>query len=360
MISLIFCGDLKYCPYIQRYIERLEAKNIKYEVVFWNRSSEKKEYPENYKYFELHSDLNKNKLSKVKDFLSFRRWLIDYLKHTECKKFVLLSTLSGVLIGNKLRKQQAKYIYDIRDYSYEHILPYYQKEKRVIKNSFRTVISSEGFRSFLPQKVDYIIAHNFNRKDIRKVEESVQLCGETKKIVWNGLIRYFDWQSEIMSALANDCRFELIYHGDGPELERFKEFCNTNKIKNVLFTGAYENAEKESLLENATVINNCYGYKNGEGKKLKYAISNKFYDGIIFRIPQIVEGGGYKAKLVDQYSIGIVINLKEDIKSQIINYLDQLDIEQFNKNCEDLLKKVIEEDDRYIELIDKFIECENE
>ena len=32
MVALVFCGDLKYCPYITRYIERLEQNNVKYKV----------------------------------------------------------------------------------------------------------------------------------------------------------------------------------------------------------------------------------------------------------------------------------------------------------------------------------------
>ena len=356
MISLVFCGDLKYCPYIRRYIEIFKENREKYEVVFWNRSGDRYNLPDNYRSYDVASDLRKSRIFKISDFYGFRKWLINYLDHTECDKFVLLSTLTGVLIGSELIKQRAKYIFDIRDFSYENVSPYYAIEKKVIMNSFQTVISSPAFRAFLPKNYDYIIAHNFNRNDI---PESMNSCKEYSlqekiRIVWNGMIRYFDYQSELIRGLANDNRFELFYHGDGPGLNYFKDFCKKNGINNVFFTGAYDYRDTYKLLDNATLINNFYGYNKNEGKKLKYAVSNKFYDGLIYHIPQIVEGKGYKADLVKKYGLGIVLDLEKDIREQITNYLKSFNRHIFIDNCNALLSKVIEEDNRYVQLIDTF------
>lgn len=353
MISLIFCGDLKYCPYIQRYIERLDAVNAEYEVVFWNRSGEELSLPSNYKYFKDSSELKKRKLNKIFDFFKFRRYLLNYLSKTKCNKFVLLSTLSGVLVGSELIKRKAKYIFDIRDYSYEWLYPYYIMEKNVIEHSFRTVISSPGFKKFLPDDKDYIIAHNFNRKDIKKINND--RYDDVVKIVWLGVIRFFDYQCKIISALANDDRFELLYHGDGPDLDRLKVFCHDRCIKNVMFTGSYDNRYKDNLLFEADLLNNCYGYLGGGGNKLKYAISNKFYDGLIYRIPQIVEKDGYKSDLVKQYRLGMALDIDGDIANQIISFRKQFDESSFDKNCEILLDKTKKEDDLYIKSIDEFI-----
>ena len=38
MIALVFCGDLKYCPYISRYVERLENAKVDYKVILESRS----------------------------------------------------------------------------------------------------------------------------------------------------------------------------------------------------------------------------------------------------------------------------------------------------------------------------------
>lgn len=362
MISLIFCGDLKYCPYIERYIERLEKNNIKYEVVFWNRSGDKLTLPKNYKYYDTESKLAKNKISKLKDFIMFRRWLINYVGKTKCKKFVLLSTLTGVLIGNELKKREYKYIFDIRDYSYEWLWLYYMIEDSIIKNSYKTVISSPGFINFLPKKYDYVIAHNFNRIDLSNEKNKNGKNDENNgvvKIVWNGVVRFFDYQSKLIKALANDRRFELIYHGDGPDLKRLKNYCKKEKINNVIFTGKYDNANKSKLLFGATILNNCYGYLNGNSSKLKYAISNKFYDGIIYCIPQMVEKYGYKADLVVKHNLGIALDVDSDVARQILSYLNSLDYKKMKLRCNKLLAELIKEDNRYVMLIDDFIKMEN-
>ncbi len=353
MISLIFCGDLKYCPYIERYIERFEKKGIKYDVVFWNRSGESLNLPNNYKYYNSPSSLDKNKMSKLKDFIGFRRWVTNYLLHSDAEKCVLLSTLTGFLLSGVMFRKRIKYIFDIRDYSYEYIWPYYVVEKELIKRSFKTVISSKGFLNFLPKRFDYTIAHNFNRNETINSELHA-LSLEPITIVWMGLVRYFDYQSNLIKSLGNDNRFKMVYYGDGPELNRFKDFCENNSIRNVYFYGKYNNKEKNNLIKSATLINNCYGYKKRAGKKLKYAVSNRFYDGLIFRIPQIVEKGGYKSELVNKYDVGLEVNPEGNIGMSIINYLESLNYNQFTENCKKALQDIIEEDDCFIRIIDEF------
>jgi len=75
MIALVFCGDLKYCPYINRYIERLEKANLDYKVFFWNRSRFDLNLSEHYSYFDEGSDLKSGKVQKLLDFFRFRGWL---------------------------------------------------------------------------------------------------------------------------------------------------------------------------------------------------------------------------------------------------------------------------------------------
>ena len=184
MIALVFCGDLKYCPYISRYIERLEKANVDYKVYFWNRGKFPLNLDEHYVYFDEGSDLTSGKVQKLFDFVRFRNWLIKQLKENNHDRIVALSTLTGVFLGRYLYRNKGNYVFDIRDYSYEHIAPFYRIERRVIENSAFTAISSAGFKAFLPPN-DYVIAHNFNRKDI---VDGAKFSREdhTINFVWNG------------------------------------------------------------------------------------------------------------------------------------------------------------------------------
>lgn len=355
MIALIFCGDLKYCPYIRRYVERLEKMNVQYQVYFWNRSGIELNLGKNYVYFNSTSNMSKNKFLKFIDFVKFRFWLIKKLKEVNPKKIIALSTLTGVFLGKFLCSLKGKYIFDVRDYSYEHLSFFSKIERRIILNSCFTAISSRGFLEFLP-KEKYVIAHNFNRLDVKQNTTFKPTKGKIN-FVWNGVIRYFNYQIRYLNALKNDSRFELIFHGDGPELDLFKEYCKNNRINNVLFTGAYDNFDKKTLLENAHILNNCYGYVEDKdaSRKVKYAVSNRFYDGIAFHIPQVVEPFGFKTDWVAKSGVGVSFFPDEHFADNLYNYYKSIDARKFDAACDKVLNEVLAEDDEYVSKIDEFI-----
>ena len=168
-------------------------------------------------------------------------------------------------------------------------------------------------------------------------------------------MRYFEFQKQYLDALRNDDRFEIVFHGDGPELELYRRYCRENGFNNAFFTGSYSNTQKAELLASADILNNCYGYTQNAGSKLKYAVSNRFYDGMIYHIPQLVEQEGYKPQWAKESSIGVSIALDEFFVDNLYKYYMNIDAERFDINCAETLKKVVDEDDNYIQKIDEFI-----
>lgn len=351
MITLVFCGDLRYCPYIKRYTERLDAYKCEYEVLFWNRAGLELELPKNYYYYDSPSDESLGKFKKLFDFWGFKRWVEHHILSQKCDGLILLSTLTAILLSNKLKKYKGKYIFDIRDYSYENIGFFKKIECKVINNSYFTAISSKGFKTFLP-KHDYVIAHNFNRNEMIDTPAFIrQEC--PLKLVWNGTVRFFDFQKRYLDALKNDERFLMIYHGTGTDLLQYKEYCRGNKIFNVEFTGAYDNKNKKNLLKDAAILNNCYGGKDGD--QLKYAVSNRYYDGLIYHIPQLVEPEGFKTSITEKGKVGIALNADDSFADNLYSYYMKIDAEKFDMACKSELEKIIAEDDIYIKKIDDFI-----
>lgn len=353
MIALVFCGDLKYCPYINRYIERIENAGKDYIVYFWNRSGFDLNLDDHFVYFNEKAALTSSKVRKIIDFFKFRVWVISKLKKNNCDSIIALSTLTGVLLGNYLYTKKGTYVYDIRDYSYEHILPFFMIESKVIKNSAFTAISSPGFKAFLPEH-PYVIAHNFNRNEVIDNTKFVKTDGIIN-FVWNGMVRYFEFQKNYLDALKNDSRFNLVFHGDGPELNKFKQYCETNGFTNVTFTGAYNNKDKINILKSAHILNNCYGYTHGAGNKLKYAVSNRFYDGMIHHIPQLIEPEGFKSSWANNSGLGVSFLPDEQFADKLFNYYKSIDENLFDTICAKELKKVLADDDVYIKMIDDFI-----
>lgn len=353
MIALVFCGDLRYCPYINRYIERLEVARKNYKVYFWNRSKLELNLDDHYVYFNEGSELTSGKVQKLLDFNKFRKWIINQLKANNHEKIIALSTLTGVFLGKYLYTRKGSYIFDIRDYSYEHITPFFNIEKKVIDNSAFTAISSPGFKAFLPDH-HYIVAHNFNRNEIIPSARMRKSDGAIN-FVWNGMIRFFDFQKYYLDALKNDPRFNIVFHGDGPELEQYQHYCTENGYTNATFTGSYSNKDKAILLANAHILNNCYGYTHGAGNKLKYAVSNRFYDGMIHHIPQLVEPDGFKPNWANRSGLGVSFPPDESFADRLYEYYRGIDANHFDEICISELQKVIADDDIYIDMIDKFV-----
>lgn len=355
MICIIFIGDLYVCPYMNIYTNQLEKEGAQYDVLFWNRSGEKMQLSPNYKACEIPSEEEQSVIFKFFDFMRFRKWLKRQLKNGNYDKIFVLSTLSGMLICDLLRKYKKKYFFDIRDYSYENIKLFYLIEKRVIENSFATSISSPGFENFLP-KCNYIIAHNIQLVELDTPYTAFP-TKEGKKvinIVWNGTMRYFKHQKKIIDKLVNDERFALYYHGAGPELSQYMEYCDTIGAKNIFFTGRYNNSDKALLLENADIINNSYWIE--KENEVMYAISNRFYDGLIYKIPQLSESGTYKAGLCEKYGIGIGIDPEEDgFADHLYNWYKGLDRNEFHIGCETLLGIVRNDTEKYEEEVKRFI-----
>lgn len=358
MIGIIFIGDLRYCPYLDKYVDIIEEANKKYEVLYWNRSldntdSLKKEFiPFNYK-----SELRKNPFLKIWDFYKFRKWLIREMNNKNYDKLIVLTTLSGVILNTFLYKRyRRKYIYDIRDFSYENIGFFRKIEEKLIRESDFTSISSKGFYNFLPIGYDYVVCHNISDLDIwKKVNEFDINHTKPIRIVWIGVIRYYDHQIKIINKLKNDRSFQLIYHGNGPDLDKLKEYCKSNEIKNVMFTGAYLNQDKQKLLAEADILNNSYNLDNSKDK-VKYAMSNKYYDGLIYKLPQLVEHDTYKAEQINKAKVGIALDVNDiDLKKKVIDYYYSINKNEFIKCCNDELSKILEEDKIYKERISKFI-----
>ncbi|MEK5585138.1 hypothetical protein MKZ21_23095 [Paenibacillus sp. FSL P2-0536] len=357
MVGLIFIGDINFCPYLEKYTSVLQEKNIEYEVLFWNRENKNFDLPTNYIYFNKKSRYRKNPVFKILEFMQFSLWLQRIIIKKKYSKLIILSTLSGMFLANVLlKKYPGKYVFDIRDYSYEHIKFFSLLEEKLIKKSFFTCISSQGFKEFLPKNYPYVMAHNFNSKDLsisRKFEKKG--LDRPLNLVWNGTVRYFEHQEKILSKLANDKRFNIIYHGMGSDYELYINFCEKMGFSNIKFTGNYNNLEKEKLLKDADILNNSYGTK--KEMEVKYAMANRYYDGLIYKIPQLVEINTFKHKKVQEIEVGIGIDIaSENLADLLYEYYCNINETQFNYNCNQEIGGILKEDNLYIDKIKEFFD----
>ncbi|MEO3112013.1 hypothetical protein, partial [Turicibacter sanguinis] len=348
-------GDIYECSFLEKYLYIFSSENQEYDIIYWNRKEYREGEGSNIFVFNNTSDCNMMKILKMKEFLKFRIYINKILKQKKYDKLVILTTLTGVLLIDKLIfDYSSKYIFDIRDLSGEKWSLFKYLEKKIIENSFFTCISSKGFESKLPEYNNYVLSHNIRLNDLknRVIIRNNNSNKEKINIVYIGAIRQFEHIVKFIEKIAPDKRFNLYYHGDGSDYVKLKEFCLEKQYDNVFVTGKYNNDEKKELLLKADIINNHYDLT----MNTQYCTSNKFYDGLIYKIPQLVNLNTFDGKQIRKQELGLEIDLNwDDINDQIYDYYMNLDFNSFVNRCEILLDEILLEDENYINQIYCFV-----
>lgn len=363
MVGIVYIQDIRYCPYLERYATALEAENIPYECIWWERWSETKPLPSYVEraagrhIFGKHSEMARHPLSKLTDFAAFGRFASQIIKKQNYDKLIVLTTMSGMVLYNLLTSTyKDRYIFDIRDRSYEGVPPYRKLEADIIDASKFTCISSEGFLEFLPRERPYVISDNFLYNDIESARGIVfkkKPIGEPLHLAYLGFIRYFDENRKILDKLIDDERFVLDYHGLGADYDKLVDYQQKSGSKRLNVTGYFDlRVDKKALCESADIINNFYPHTL-EIQRL--ATTNKAYDGMIYRRPQLVSKHTFSEKLVERWGIGCALDISDPkFADQLYDYYHSLNEKLFNHRAEAALVAVQKRDKLYSEKIKEF------
>ena len=142
---------------------------------------------------------------------------------------------------------------------------------------------------------------------------------------------------KFMCELGNDERFFLRYAGVGDATESLKYKAST--INNVSFTGKYLKEDEGNIVDECDLINIMLS----DDMLSKHLISNRFYLSLMHKKPMIVNQSSYQAYLVNKYGVGIVVNLGENVAEKIIQYIKDLNTEDYVKNVDLITKKIAED-----------------
>ena len=355
-IGIFYIGDLRYAPFVNKYIGIFQSAGVDYKVVFWNREENIVCQDDHIIPYKNYMALNISRIKKVTGFWGFRRFCKNIIGKEKFDKLVILTTLSGIILADILKKNyKNRYLFDIRDYTYEHIPFFFDVEKRIIKNAYATIVSSPFFVKFLPPR-KYILCHNYDGTGVLGKKERSKV-GDVIRIGFVGSLRYFDYQKYLIDALKNDERFVLAFYGSGPEEEKYKNYKKEKHINNMFLYGAFTQEDLPSIVQNIDMLNNCYGYVDDEeSPEIKYAVSNKFYTGLQWGIPQLVEAGSCKGDYVTAKKVGMAVDLKDDnLAEKIFEYYEMYDPKELFKNASKLIKKIDDEDNDFYFCIEEFI-----
>lgn len=359
-VLLLGFGKIAYMPYMNFYLDTLQGKDIQFELIYWDRDGKPDaEIPYRisrvYK-FEAYLEEQLPFKKKLKYFAKYRKYALNVLKHNSYDKIIVLHTTPGLtLLDYLVRKYKGRYLLDFRDVSYEYI-PVYRKLVGILsQNSTMTFVSSNAFRKFLPSEENVFIIHNYledslNHKMIRKQSTRER---DVLRISYWGLVRQVDVNRKLMDALGNDSRFELHYYGRMQQAGReMEEYAQHKGYANVYFHGAYMPVERYEFAKNTDLIHNVYdcGYTTGN------AMGNKYYDGIIFGIPQICTIGSHMGNVISARKVGVAISLDDNvIADKLWGYYQNINWRDFETNCTSALDIVLSEQKTVKEKLLRFV-----
>lgn len=346
-ILIVGFAKIKYMPYLNLYLENLNTEKNEIHLVYWNRDEQQEDLSSvknlNLHEFKCIQEDEVPKLSKIKNFLKFKKYVKSILKD-EFDFVIVLQTVTAILLFDILMTKQFKgnYIFDYRDSTYENIKFYKYLVGKLVDNSRATFISSPGFSKNLPKSEKIKCTHNILSDDLKFSQTRAfnKTCSEKIRIGFWGFLREEGVNLEIIKKISQDPRFELHYYGREQKTAlNLKEYVSQNQIKNVFFHGEYNPEEKYEFLKNTDIIHNIYCED-----KMMLAMSNKFYDGIVFKVPQLVAKDSFMATEVTEKGIGAAVNpFSESFTQDIYEYFENMDLHKFKGLCEKEKIRVLEE-----------------
>ena len=345
-ILIIGPGKLKYMPYAHFYLDNLDWKANEIHVAYWNRD-EKPEDTSSFEGLTLHefkcfmvNDASlKEKFAKFKLFRTFCKKI---LKGEHFDKLIILHTLPGLMLFDLLvGKFKNKYILDYRDSTYEYKAVFCYLVGKMVRRSYCTFVSSDAFRKYLPdsERSKTYTSHNLLEDSLKHRDYEKNPSDKIRIAFW-GFIRYVDINSVLIDRVTADERFELHYYGrEQKDALELKQYVKEHNVKNVFFHGEYNPEDRYEFVKNTDVIDNIYLNRN-----MLLAMGNKYYDGVIFRIPQVGYKDAFMTKLSTNHGLGVALSpWDKNFCQKLYDYYTSLDRKIFNKNCDKELDRVYEE-----------------
>lgn len=331
-IGLIVPGNLWFSPYVNIYTNILIQNNIEYEIISWNRDGTDK--PNGTAF-----NLNINQLKRFQKFVPFIKYL-SFIKSTIRKnkydKLIVFGPQIALLLYPFLKKEyNNNFILDYRDLSIDQLPIFKIIFKKVLKISSLNVISSIGFKKYLPEE-NYLISHNISSDLLmnkRAETEENSLKSDDINVLTIGSIRDYEANLEVVKALANKDNIKLYFVGKGDASSLLEKYTIEHNIENIFFHGFYKKEEEEHYIEKATFLNIYYP----KIKSHSSALSNRFYNSLIYNRPMIVTSSSIQGDFVEQYNLGVSVDNCNNLENKLRKFQLEFNEIQFNNSAGKLL-----------------------
>lgn len=222
-------------------------------------------------------------------------------------------------------------------------------DKWIIKHSFRTIFTSEGFSLYLFGKQipsNIIIQPNRVSPYLKNIERRI-LKKSTDKIVFSyvGAFRYPDTVFRFVRVIGEKYpRHQFFFYGDSRLTYLAKQL--SFQYPNIKYFGKFRSPEDlEAIYETIDIVVACY---DANTINERIAEPNKLYESICFCKPIVVSKGTFLSEQVKKLGVGYSINARED--SSICHFIDGLSNHELNSISE---KELSIDSSMYIDSIEE-------
>lgn len=345
-IVFICPSNMLYMPYVRSYISIVETLNIDYKIINWNRLGVSEKI-DGYTFEDKKTSHQRSYL----DYLKYKRFVIDKLKKEKFDKIIVFTLQLGHLFKKYLiNKLPGNYILDIRDYNKIFM---FSNFKHLIDCSHSCVISSPGYKEWLPESNKYVINHNTIVSSLDELVSTNEFkVNEKTNILTIGLLRHWDVNIDFVNQLKNNNKYNLIFHGEGTINDRLKNYIKDWEINNTKLFGRYKKEEEENIYKSTDLVNTLLYNDNINSRTL---LANRLYNSVLYGKPMLALKGTYQAEIIKQYNIGLVVSSLDDLDKQIDEYLDTFSCEDYNRGRIEFFKTIIKENELFESTVREFL-----
>lgn len=361
-VLIVGLTKIKYMPYLHFYLDRISLGKHDVHILLWNRDGKEEPMPEGkltYHMFHCLQQDDVGKLLKLGSFWKYRKYAAWVIRQEKPDFIIVLHSVPGVLISDILfRQYPGKYIFDYRDHTYESFAPFHATVNRLAEASRATFVSSDGFRSLLPKLDKVYTSHNLLTDSLSHRERKNNAGKKVIRIGFWGMPRHEKLNRRMIRALAGDGRFELHYYGREQAIcVRLKQYAGELAANNVFFHGEYRPEDRYGFQSQVDMLHNIYS--NSELPPSRLSMGNKYYDGIIFYLPQICMPGSYMGGRAHKAGVGLCIDpCSQDFADRVWEYYQGLDYSRFMENCDRELDRILKEYHQSAQVICQALEQE--
>lgn len=337
-VALILPNNPANAPYLNYYMEVIGQVGADCTLYYWDRTG-KEEGNEVFSRVPRH----RYPWNKFIDYLLFAKFIRRALKAGNYTRVVVFTPQLAIFLQKFLTgSHRGDFILDIRDFSV--MMNHFPRRfARCYLAAEHIVISSPGFKAWLPSHKSLITGHNVGAELVRKnISRSGKDHGNLGKrplvLTTIGQIKDYDSDHRFVAELCNNEAILMNFVGSGPTLQALKEFAESRNCSNISFYGHYNKPDEEALLAETDFLNILIS--RTEFNKGASLLSNRLYLSALYRIPCVVNSETAQSELVEKYDLGIVIDQYHEVPEKLGSFVRDFDAEVFNANCMKFLKDI--------------------